>query len=125
MNENALLVNIVNESACSSCHAKGACTVADFQDKEIEIENFTKQYSPGQEVTILFKESQGFAALFFGYVLPFILVLLVLIVASEITHNELTSGLLALAVLIPYYMTIYFFRHLFKKAFKFEVEEYS
>lgn len=123
MNENALVVNIVNESACSSCHAKGACTVADFQEKEIEIENFTKLYSPGQEVTVLFKESQGFTALFFGYVFPFILVLLVLIVASEITHNELASGLLALAILIPYYVSIYFFRHLFKKVFKFEVEE--
>ena len=123
MNENALVVNIVNQSACSACHAKSACTVADFQDKEIEIENFAKQYSPGQEVTVLFKESQGFTALFFGYVFPFILVLMVLIVASEITHNELTSGLLALAILIPYYVTLYFFRHLFKKAFKFEVEE--
>ena len=123
MNENALVVNIVNQSACSSCHSKSACTVADFQDKEIEIENFTKQYSPGQEVTVLFKESQGFTALFFGYVFPFILVLLVLILASEITHNELASGLFALAILIPYYVTIYFFRHLFKKVFKFEVEE--
>lgn len=117
------MVNIVNQSACSACHAKSACTVADFQDKEIEIENFAKQYSPGQEVTVLFKESQGFTALFFGYVFPFILVLMVLIVASEITHNELTSGLLALAILIPYYVTLYFFRHLFKKVFKFEVEE--
>ncbi len=123
MNENALVVNIVNQSACSSCHAKSACTVADFQEKEIEIENFTKQYSPGQEVTVLFKESQGFTALFFGYVFPFILVLLVLIMASEITHNELFSGLLALGILIPYYVTIYFFRHLLKKVFKFEVEE--
>ena len=32
--ENSLIVNIVNQSACSGCHAKSACTVADYQDKD-------------------------------------------------------------------------------------------
>ena len=115
----------MSQSACSACHAKGACTVADYQDKEIEINHFTRNYSPGQEVTILFRESQGFKALFYGYVLPFILVLLTLIIATSFTNNELIGGLLALAILIPYYTTLYFFRHLLKKVFKFELEENS
>lgn len=119
----SLVVNIVNQSACSSCHAQGACTVADFQDKEIEIQNFSKAYLPGQQVTVIFRESQGFTALFFGYVLPFVLVLITLIIALEILNNELISGILALAILIPYYITLWFFRHLLKKVFKFEVEE--
>ena len=121
--EDSLIVNIVNQSACSSCHAQGACTVADFQDKEIEISYFTKSYSRGQEVTILFRESQGFAALFYGYILPFILVLTTLIIMTSISENELLGGLIALAVLIPYYTTFYFLRHLLKKVFKFELEE--
>lgn len=123
VNEDSLIVNIVNQSACSSCHAKGACTVADFQDKEIEITHFSKNYIPGQEVTILFQEAQGFTALFYGYVLPFVIVLLTLIISVSVTDNELISGLLSLAVLIPYYITLYFFRHLLKKVFKFELEE--
>lgn len=121
--ENSLIVTIINQSACSTCHAQGACTVSDFQDKEIEISHFTKQYSPGQEVTILFKESQGFTALFYGYILPFLLVLATLIVMTSVSDNELLGGLLSLAVLIPYYTTLYFFRHLLKKVFKFELEE--
>ena len=120
---NSLIVTIVNQSACSTCHAQGACTVADFQDKEIEIFNFTKKYSPGQEVTIVFKESQGFAALFYGYVLPFLLVLATLIIMTSLSDNELLAGLISLAILIPYYITLYFFRHLLKKVFKFELEE--
>jgi len=123
VNADSVIVNIVNQSACSSCHAQGACTVADFQDKEIEIYHFTKKYTPGQEVTILFRESQGFTALLFGYILPFILVLLTLIIAVSVSKNELIGGLLALAILIPYYITLYFFRHLLKKVFKFELEE--
>jgi len=118
-----LIVNIINQSACSSCHANGACSVSDFQDKEIEIANVGNFYTPGQEVTIVFKESQGFTALFYGYVLPFILVLFTLIIAVSLFKNELIAGLLALAILIPYYITIYFFRHLLKNVFKFEVEE--
>ena len=121
--KSSIVVNIVNQSACSTCHAQGTCTVADFQDKEIEIAHFTKKYSPGQEVTILFRESQGFAALFYGYVLPFMLVLATLIVMTSISDNELLGGLLSLAILIPYYITLYFLRHLLKKVFKFELEE--
>ncbi|WP_317235536.1 SoxR reducing system RseC family protein [Maribellus maritimus] len=120
---NSLIVNIINKSACSACHAKGACTVADYQDKEIEITNFQKKYSPGQEVTVIFQESKGFTALFYGYVLPFIIVLLTLIVTNSVTNDELLSGLISLGILIPYYITLFFFRHLLKKVFKFEVEE--
>lgn len=80
-------------------------------------------YSPGQEVTVIFQESKGFTALFYGYVLPFIIVLLTLIISISTTNNELLSGLISLGILLPYYTTLYFFRHLLKKVFKFEVEE--
>jgi len=118
-----LVVSILNQSACSSCHANGACSVSDIQEKEIEINHFKNEYKLGQEVTIIFKESKGFVALFYGYVLPFILVLITLIFAIEISGNELIGGLLSLAILIPYYITLYFLQHLLKKVFNFEVEE--
>lgn len=121
--DNSLIVNIVNQSACSTCHAQSACTVSDFQDKEIEISNFSKSFVPGQEVTVIFQESKGFTALFYGYVLPFILVLSTLIITLSISNNELLAGLFSLAILLPYYITLYFFRHLLKKVFNFEVEE--
>lgn len=123
VNGTSLVVNIVNQSACSACHAQGSCTVSDFQNKEIEINNVDGNYYKGQEITVVFKETQGFTALFYGYILPFILVLATLIISISITENELIGGLLALTVLVPYYVTIYFFRHLLKNAFKFEVEE--
>lgn len=118
-----LVVNIVSESACSSCHANGACSAADMQDKEIEITNFSNNYSPGQAVTVILQQSQGFSAVIWSYIVPFFLVFITLIVAVSITENELIGGLTALAVLIPYYIAIYLSRHLLNKAFKFEVEE--
>lgn len=119
----SMTVTILNQSACSTCHAKGACNMSDVQEKEIEISNFIHSYTPGDEVTVLFQESQGFKALFYGYMLPFIIVLFTLILMFSITGNEAVSGLLSLATLIPYYTAVYFFRHNLKKVFKFEVEE--
>jgi len=58
-----------------------------MQNKEVEIFNFRKSYEVGQQVTVLFRESKGFTALFFGYVLPFLLVLLTLVISVEITKE--------------------------------------
>jgi len=118
-----MIVNIVSQSACSSCHAKGACSVSDVEDKEIEISNYLGHFLPGQEVNVTFNQSQGFTAVFWGYIFPFILVMATLIISNIFVHNELISGLLSLAILIPYYITLYFFRHYLKKMFKFEVQE--
>lgn len=120
---NSLIVSIVNQSACSTCHANGACSVADFQEKEIEIPYLNPKYPQGQEVTVLFRESAGFTALFYGYILPFVIVLFTLILVFATTSNEALAGLSALGILVPYYITLYFFRHYLKKVFKFELEE--
>jgi len=119
----SMIVTIVNHSACASCHAKGMCNMTGSQEKDIKITNCPDSYSPGDEVTILFKEASALKALMFGYIIPFILLLLTLIVSFSITENEGLSGLLALTVLIPYYITLYFFRDYLKKLFKFEIEE--
>lgn len=119
----SLLVNIVSQSACAGCHAKGACTVADYQDKQIEVSEYRGNYKTGDEVTVLFKQSKGFTAVIWGYLVPFFLVLGTLIATLEITGNELHAGLLSLAILIPYYITLYFFRNHLKKVLKFELEE--
>lgn len=121
----ALIVTITNQSACASCHVNGACTMADVKEKEIEIESFQGNYVQGQEVSVLFQESLGFKALFYGYILPFILVLSMLIILYSVTKNEVVAGLTALGALLPYYSVLYFFRDTLKKIFTFELEEIS
>ena len=123
VSDHSVVVSIINQSGCASCHAKGACTTADLQEKDIEINHFSRKYSPGEMVTIVFRQSQGFSAVFWGYLMPFILVFATLLISNAFLSNELTAGLLSLAILIPYYITLYFFRHLLKKYFKFELEE--
>lgn len=122
LSENKIIVSIISESACASCHAQGACSASDMKDKEIEITRFEGDYQLGQAVTIVGKTSQGFKALFLGYLLPFILVITTLITTTTLSISETKSGLLSLAVLIPYYGALYVFRNKIKKSFEFEIK---
>lgn len=115
-------MTIISKSACSECHARGACTLADSREKEIEIDNTGINYFPGQEVMVVLRESLGIKALFYGYIFPFLLVLLTLTIVYSLTGNEILAGLVSLVVLIPYYTTLYFLRHYLKKVFKFELD---
>ncbi len=118
-----MTITIPNQTACEGCHANETCLVAGSQEKEIEVSVGDSIYSTGQEVTLLFHESDGFKAMFYGYLLPFILVFVTLLAFFFKTNNEVLSGLLSIGILIPYYTTLYIFRHNLKKVFKFEVEK--
>ena len=122
LSKEGIIVGIISESACASCHAKGACTAADVKDKEIEISHYEGEFHEGQQVLVVGKTSQGFRALFYGYLLPFLLLLAILIISTNITSNEGLSGLLSLGVLVPYYLVLYLFRNKLKKTFGFEIK---
>ncbi len=121
ISENKLTVAIINASACSSCHAKGACLASDMKEKEIEIVHFSGEYRVGQQVNIAGSTSQGYKAAFYGYVFPFVLVLATLLISVSLTKSEGFAGLLSLAILIPYYAVLYFFRNKLKNSFEFEI----
>jgi sigma-E factor negative regulatory protein RseC len=119
-------VLILSKSACSSCHAKDACGVMEMQEKEIDAEmNTENQFLVNETVNVIMKESYGNKAVFYGYVLPLIMVILSLIIALLLTADEALSGLISISVLIPYYFLLYIFRHRLKTAFKFNLERYT
>lgn len=123
IDNNKINVSILAVSGCASCHAKGVCTAADMQEKSIEVFNFTNQYEVGEEVNVVLKQSLGFRALFLGYVLPFILIFLILIILTLITNNEAISGIGALFVLVPYYIILYALRNKIRKKFTFTINK--
>lgn len=121
VSEKKITVSIINASACSACHAKGACLASDMKEKEIEITHFIGNYFPGQHVNIIGQQSQGYKAAFYGYLLPFLLVFGTLIISLILTHSDGLSGLLSLAILIPYYSFLYLFKNQFKNSFEFNI----
>jgi sigma-E factor negative regulatory protein RseC len=120
---NTLYVLIINETACASCHARSVCSASDFREKEIEITSFHKNYHPGDGVTIVMRGSQGMNAVLYAYGFPFLILFLSLLLVFTLTGNEILSGLIALAMLVPYFGILWLFRDKFKTTFRFELEE--
>jgi sigma-E factor negative regulatory protein RseC len=119
--DRSLKVKIISDSACSGCHAEGFCLISGQKEKDIVIPG--KYFvSPGDSVKVLMKKSMGYKALFLGYILPFIVFMAALIILVIFSVGELYAGLGALAVLIPYYLTLWFFRKRIENKFTFTIK---
>jgi len=115
-------VKIIAISACAKCHAKGACTASDMEDKIIDIHTKDyKEYSPGQEVTVVMQKELGAQAVFIGYVFPLVFLVIVLLFAGLLVESEAMVGLIALFSLVPYYIIVYLFRKKIEKRFVFKI----
>lgn len=123
INGNDIKVSIISQSACSSCHAKSACGVSDASEKIIDIKRNPDGYTIGEQVTVYMKQSMGLKAVFMGYVLPFIVLFIVLIISINTIKNEGISALLALGSLIPYYSLLYYLRDKVKQSFSFQIQK--
>ncbi len=125
INADNLIVTIISQSACSGCHARGGCLASDMKEKEIEVSRPAGNYTVGQRVTVVLQESMGVRALAYGYLFPFVLLIVTLVVVLGITGSELWGGVAAVAILVPYYAGLYFFRDRMKKSFSFTIDEHQ
>jgi sigma-E factor negative regulatory protein RseC len=64
----------------------------------------------------------GYRALLLGYLLPFILLLVTIIVAVQLTGNEGFAALLGVIIMVPYFALLYRFRESIKKRFEFRLK---
>ena len=116
-------VKILQQSACGSCHAKSLCSLSDMKEKVVVVSiPLHLKVSEGDLVTIVIERSIGMKAILYAYLLPFILLMATLIIFWTLTANEALSGLMALAVLVPYYFVIYLFRNKMKNQFIFRIQ---
>ncbi|MBI9038681.1 MAG: SoxR reducing system RseC family protein [Bacteroidales bacterium] len=119
-----ILVSIISHSACSSCKVKGMCNVSEMKEKIVEVNHQPGiNYKIGEEVNVLMKKSLGSQAVFLAYVLPFLIMFIVLIILINLTGNEGFSGLISIAILVPYFYIIYLLRDRFKKKFVFIIQK--
>ena len=119
-------VEITVQSACAHCEAKNSCQAFDSQNKTIELVPTTDQINSlkiNDSVTVAMTRNQGFIAVFFSFILPLILLLVVLIIANILFKNDGISALAALLSLVPYYFVIYLVRNKFKTKFEFKLKD--
>ncbi len=120
ISEDTIVVKIEPIATCASCRANTLCG-ADNNEKIVEIQNWTEDYSLGESVIVMMKQSLGYKALLYGYIAPFFVLMTGIIIMLSLGINEGISGLVALLLLCPYYLLLYYYRDKLKKQFTFSI----
>jgi sigma-E factor negative regulatory protein RseC len=123
MDKKAYFISMIAQSACASCSVKGACNVTEMEEKIIEVARTDKDdLKIGDRVNIVMEKSLGTKAVLLGYIIPFVLLLITLIISLAVFENEGIAGVLAVLVLIPYYVVLHFMKKKLKSTFIFRIE---
>ena len=122
ISKNSITVSLTGNLHCEACNAKSACGVSDSDSKEIEIPAPEQFLELNENVEVFLKNDLGLKAVFWAYVFPFVLLFVVLLVASSV-YQEWIAGLMAIGVLVPYYLLLYISKNSFKNAFKVSVSK--
>ena len=124
INGNQYTIRITQSSACSECHAKGACMAADTKVKMVDVVDTSGQFKLHDRVLLLGKTSIGYKAVLWAFVIPLILLISVIIASTSIWQvNELQAALLALVSLVPYYALLYIIRHKMGEKLAFSIKK--
>lgn len=97
--------------------------MTDLEEKIVEIESYGMGgYRIGQPVTVTLGRSLGFKALFLGYLIPLVILLLSILVMMLLTGNEALSALTGIGLMIPYYAWVYMIREKLRGHFHFRIK---
>ena len=120
-------VEIVNKSACASCHAKGVCGASDEAVKVVEVAQsfatLADDYQVGETVNVVMSSAMGTQAIWIAYVIPLIVLMASILVFSLCGAPELWMGLGSLGVVALYYLGVYLLRNRISKIFIFSIEK--
>lgn len=113
-------IEIIAESACASCHAKGLCGLGEEKVKQIQVR--TSAWHPrqvGDEVEVVLKKSMGYKAVFIAYGLPLVVLFAALMLLGALGVGELWAGLGALGAVAVCYFVLFLFRNKISKDYSF------
>lgn len=120
---NTVYVKIIQQSACAGCHAKSMCMAADSKEKIVEVTDRSGLFRVDEPVLVCGQASMGLRAVLLAFVLPLCFVVAVIVAGSVAGWKDSVSALAGLAVLVPYYLILYFFRDKLKNIFIFTIEK--
>lgn len=119
--QNQIHVSIVSQTACSACHAKGACGVDSESQKLIHVAcSETQSYSVGQKVQVFISEKTALLAVMYAYILPCIVVCLAL-VASSYFVGEILAVLISFILLALYFIVLSKYKSVLHKKISFHL----
>ena len=116
-------VEIVSESACAACHARGLCSLGDSKVKQVEVPTRGwDSYTVGQEVSVVLRATMGHKAVWLAYVVPLLVMVAALLGILSAGGSELLAGLGAIGAVAVYYGVIWLLRDRLRKEYVFNIQ---
>ena len=116
-------VQIISESACAACHAKGLCSLGDSTVKEVELPTRGwDNWQVGDEVSVVLRASMGHKAVWLAYVVPLVVMVAVLLATLSAGGSELLAGLLSIGAVALYYGVIWLLRTRLRNEYIFNIK---
>ena len=115
-------VEILVNSACSECHAKGLCGMSETQEKVISLPTDPyATYNPGDQVELCTKMSMGMKAVWISYVIPLLVLMILILSLSAVFKSEVMAGLGSVGGVALYYLVIWLLRDRLNDEFVFYI----
>lgn len=111
-------VRLLDTAECHSCTIKEFCGKADDPDTFVIQRDNLKV---GDHVTLWLSNKTGYKAMFWAYVMPFILIATTIIIGTGMQADESVIGLISLLVLVPYFFGMYLLRDRVRNNFNLNV----
>ncbi|MCD4769328.1 MAG: SoxR reducing system RseC family protein [Bacteroidales bacterium] len=115
-------IAILSHPSCTGCAASGVCDVSGKSEKLIHAGR-NIDLSPGDRVIVVMEQSLGYRALLLGYILPFIIVLIMIIILTSLSVHELLAGLISIGSMAVYYLVIYLNKEKIGRKFSFTIKK--
>lgn len=116
-------VEFISSSACASCHAAGLCGMGEYKEKVVEVPTSPySSHSVGDEVEVVLESSMGLKAVWIAYVVPVLLLMAAILIATKLNLGELFSALIGIGVVALYYFVIWLFRGKLENEYIFRIK---
>ena len=117
-------VEIISESACSACHAKGLCSLGESKVKVVEVPTSAwMNLKVGDTVDVLLKTSMGFKAVWLAYAVPLVVLVAALMGLLAAGVGEVFAALASIALVALYYLVIWLFRNRLRNEYTFKIQQ--
>lgn len=124
INKDFTTVEILQQSACSACHAKSLCSLTDEATKIIQLPSDPwVKYEVGEEVNVEMRQSLGLKAVWLCYLVPLLVFMVVMFTLSKLGLGDLAVGLSSVASVILYYLILYIIRDKVSSEFVFVIKK--
>jgi positive regulator of sigma E activity len=109
VHDDQVSVLLTDASGCGTCH-NHLCLLAEAKSRYVTVKREHNHLKVGDEVVVRVKPSTAYAAAFWLYGMPFLLMMLTIFGFSMLGFQEAIAGLSGLLILVPYYSGLFLVR---------------